>query len=169
MAGHLAFWMANSSEFLHFLKQDVELSGMTEESQKILAHTTQQAFRSLVQCIKAELHNCLPAFLDPSEESDLDEHGENGVDEKFDPMEGYQSTERSFKVRQYGPHGQPLGGDQWMGKNASSTIRLPVLFCSTNKTKMTTYIHKVVSLSHTLTMPNTFLVLPRLKSRHIKQ
>lgn len=116
MAGHLAFWMANSSEFLNFLKQDMDLSGMTEESQKILAHTTQQAFRSLVQCIKAELQTSLPAFLDPSEEGDLDEQGGNGVDDKYDPMEGYQSTERSFKVRQYGAHGQPLGGDQWMGK-----------------------------------------------------
>ena len=121
MPGHLAFWMANSSEFLHFLKQDMELSTMTEESQKILAHTTQQAFRSLVQCIKAELQSSLPAFFDPSEESELDEHGGSTGDEKVDPMEGYHSTERSFKVRQYGPHGQPLGVDQWLGKSFCST------------------------------------------------
>lgn len=122
MAGHLAFWMANSSEFLHFLKQDMELSSMTEESQKILAHTTQQAFRSLVQCIKAELQGCLAAFLDPSDESDFEE-GENestlpeGGEEKFDPTEGYLSTERSFRVKNFGPHGRPLGGDQWLGKD----------------------------------------------------
>ena len=116
MAGHLAFWMANSSEFLHFLKQDTDLSSLTEESQKILAHTTQQAFRSLVQCIKGELQNCLPAFLDPSEESDVDENGQNGLDERLESMDGYKSTERSFKVKQFGPQGQPIGGDQWMGK-----------------------------------------------------
>ena len=113
-AGHLAFWMANSSEFLHFLKQDKHLTNMTEESQKILAHTTQQAFRSLVQCIKAELQTCLPAFLDP-DDSNLDDNGNHdGNDERFDPSEGYQSTERSFRVKRYGAQGQPLVGDHWI-------------------------------------------------------
>lgn len=121
MAGHLAFWMANSSEFLHFLKQDVELCSMTEESQKVLAHTTQLAFRSLVQCIKAELQSCLPAFLDPSKESDVDEHGPNG-DGKFDQMDGYQSTQRSFNVKQFDAHGQPLRGDHWLGKRCGEFL-----------------------------------------------
>ena len=118
MAGHLAFWMANASEFLHFLKQDEDLSVITEESQKFLAHTTQQAFRSLVQCIKAELQGCLPAFLDPSDENDFD-GGENDPTlegEQFDPNEGYLSTERSFRVKNFSPNGRPIGGDQWMGK-----------------------------------------------------
>lgn len=119
MADNLAFWMANSSEFLHFLKRDRDLSYITEESQTILAHTTQQAFHSLIQCFKAELENCLPAFLDLSEESDRDDRVEPGADESFDSAESYKSSERSFKVRQYGPYGQPLGGDHWIGKDWS--------------------------------------------------
>lgn len=45
LAGSLGFWMANASEFLHFLKQDLELSPLTQNAQGILAQTVQHAFR----------------------------------------------------------------------------------------------------------------------------
>ena len=45
LAGNLAFWMANASELLHFVKQDTSLSLFTETAQGILAQSVQHAFR----------------------------------------------------------------------------------------------------------------------------
>ncbi len=44
-AGALSFWMANASELLHFLKQDVDISRFTVDAQDILAEAVQVAFR----------------------------------------------------------------------------------------------------------------------------
>lgn len=41
----LAFWMANASELLHFLKQDRHICGYSLEAQDILAEAVQVAFR----------------------------------------------------------------------------------------------------------------------------
>jgi hypothetical protein len=44
-AKSLAFWMANSSELLHFLKSDRHISAFSLDAQDILADCVQIAFR----------------------------------------------------------------------------------------------------------------------------
>ncbi|CAI5684375.1 unnamed protein product [Oreochromis niloticus] len=68
IAGALAFWMANASELLNFIKQDRDLSRITLDAQDILAHLVQMAFKYLVHCLQADLNNYMPAFLDDPEE-----------------------------------------------------------------------------------------------------
>lgn len=45
IAGALAFWMANASELLNFIKQDRDLSRITLDAQDVLAHLVQMAFK----------------------------------------------------------------------------------------------------------------------------
>lgn len=45
IAGALAFWMANASELLNFVKQDRDLSRVTLDAQDVLAHLVQMAFK----------------------------------------------------------------------------------------------------------------------------
>ncbi|XP_078131037.1 afadin isoform X8 [Sander vitreus] len=68
IAGALAFWMANASELLNFIKQDRDLNRVTLDAQDILAHLVQMAFKYLVHCLQADLNNYMPAFLDDPEE-----------------------------------------------------------------------------------------------------
>ncbi|XP_016889140.1 afadin isoform X4 [Cynoglossus semilaevis] len=68
IAGALAFWMANASELLNFIKQDRDLSRISLDAQDILAHLVQMAFKYLVHCLQADLNNYMPAFLDDPEE-----------------------------------------------------------------------------------------------------
>uniref|UniRef100_A0A673ZDR8 Afadin, adherens junction formation factor n=1 Tax=Salmo trutta TaxID=8032 RepID=A0A673ZDR8_SALTR len=68
IAGSLAFWMANASELLNFIKQDKDLSRITLDAQDVLAHLVQMAFKYLVQCLQSDLSNYMPAFLDDPEE-----------------------------------------------------------------------------------------------------
>ncbi|AWP20369.1 putative afadin [Scophthalmus maximus] len=51
IAGALAFWMANASELLNFVKQDRDLSRVTLDAQDILAHLVQMAFKSVWECV----------------------------------------------------------------------------------------------------------------------
>ena len=44
----LAFWMANSSELLHFLKSDRHITAFSLRAQDILAETVHNAFKFLV-------------------------------------------------------------------------------------------------------------------------
>jgi afadin len=44
-AKSLAFWMANSSELLHFLKSDRHISAFSLDAQDILADCVQIAFK----------------------------------------------------------------------------------------------------------------------------
>ncbi|XP_061480375.1 afadin isoform X15 [Rhineura floridana] len=69
IAGALAFWMANASELLNFIKQDRDLSRITLDAQDVLAHLVQMAFKYLVHCLQSELNNYMPAFLDDPEEN----------------------------------------------------------------------------------------------------
>ncbi|XP_053317181.1 afadin isoform X4 [Spea bombifrons] len=69
IAGALAFWMANASELLNFIKQDRDLSRITLDAQDVLAHLVQMAFKYLVHCLQTELSNYMPAFLDDPEEN----------------------------------------------------------------------------------------------------
>ncbi|XP_057595003.1 afadin isoform X4 [Hippopotamus amphibius kiboko] len=71
IAGALAFWMANASELLNFVKQDRDLSRITLDAQDVLAHLVQMAFKYLVHCLQSELNNYMPAFLDDPEENSL--------------------------------------------------------------------------------------------------
>lgn len=66
----LAFWLGNSSELLHFLKQDRHLSAYTFDAQDILAEGVQLAFRNLVMCQQMELQNALPSFLEDRDDVD---------------------------------------------------------------------------------------------------
>lgn len=59
----LAFWMANSSEFLHFLKSDRHISAFSIQAQEVLAESVQTAFRNLVNCFRMELSQTLNQFI----------------------------------------------------------------------------------------------------------
>lgn len=48
IAGALAFWMANASELLNFIKQDKDLSRVTLDAQDVLAHLVQMAFKLVI-------------------------------------------------------------------------------------------------------------------------
>ncbi|XP_052123396.1 afadin [Frankliniella occidentalis] len=71
----LAFWMANASELLHFLKSDRHVSAFSVDAQDILAEAVQLAFRNLVSCLQGELSAVMPSFM--SERDDLQDE-ENG-------------------------------------------------------------------------------------------
>ncbi|XP_041108498.1 afadin isoform X12 [Polyodon spathula] len=68
IAGALAFWMANASELLNFIKQDKDLTRVTLDAQDVLAHLVQMAFKYLVHCLQSDLNNYMPAFLEDPEE-----------------------------------------------------------------------------------------------------
>jgi afadin len=61
-ANTLAFWMANSSELLHFLKSDRQIGAFSLDSQDVLAEVVQLSFRHLVLCIQGELSNLVGHF-----------------------------------------------------------------------------------------------------------
>ena len=77
----LAFWMANSSELLHFLKSDRQIGAFSLDAQDVLAEVVQLAFRHLVTCIQGELSNLIPHFL--LERDDEDENATAPVREIF--------------------------------------------------------------------------------------
>ncbi|KAL1476697.1 hypothetical protein MTO96_036320, partial [Rhipicephalus appendiculatus] len=70
-AGPLAFWLANASELLHFLRQDRHLSAYTLDAQDLLTEALQLSFRQLVSAQRRELAQALPrAFLSPDTATD---------------------------------------------------------------------------------------------------
>ncbi|XP_070698547.1 afadin [Pempheris klunzingeri] len=72
IAGALAFWMANSSELLNFLKHDKDLSSLTQQSQLDLSHLVHKAYSCLLQCLQNELRKHMPTFLiDPEQHGRL--------------------------------------------------------------------------------------------------
>ncbi|XP_044231429.1 afadin [Thunnus albacares] len=72
IAGALAFWMANSSELLNFLKHDKDLGPLTQQSQLDLSHLVHKAYSCLIQCLQNELRKHLPTFLiDPEQHGPL--------------------------------------------------------------------------------------------------
>uniref|UniRef100_A0AAQ5YST2 PDZ domain-containing protein n=1 Tax=Amphiprion ocellaris TaxID=80972 RepID=A0AAQ5YST2_AMPOC len=70
IAGALAFWMANSSELLNFLKHDKDLGPLTQQSQLDLSHLVHKAYSCLLQCLQNELKKHLPTFLIDPEQHD---------------------------------------------------------------------------------------------------
>lgn len=68
------------------------------------------SFRHLVQCVEQELRTLMSAFLDITEDADMED---SDVESMLDPdaSDGI-AGERSFR---YGPTGRPIGGDSWLG------------------------------------------------------
>ena len=120
--------MANSSEFLHFLKQDVDISPYLKDSHQVLAQSVQMAFRHLVHCVEQLLRQLMSAFLDITEDADMED---GDLDPMMDPDAPDNITgERSFR---YGPSGRPIGGDSWLGKWGISTgLELSVVLSTIN-------------------------------------
>lgn len=58
-----AFWLANSSELLHFLKSDRHVSAFSLQAQDTLADSVQSAFRNLVACLTDELNTALGSLV----------------------------------------------------------------------------------------------------------
>ncbi|XP_021958494.1 afadin isoform X3 [Folsomia candida] len=69
-ANSLAFWMANSSELLHFLKSDRQIGAFSVDAQDILAEVVQLSFRHLVTCIQGEISNLVGHFFLERDEDD---------------------------------------------------------------------------------------------------
>jgi hypothetical protein len=63
----LPYWLANSSEFLYFLKQDSHLSQISYDAQELLADCVRMAFYYLVNLMQQNLDFVLNAFIDPSD------------------------------------------------------------------------------------------------------
>ncbi|XP_052826944.1 afadin [Octopus bimaculoides] len=86
----LAFWMANASEILNFLKQDQDVRLFSREAQDILAQSVQIAFHHLVQCLHFDLSHTMPAFIndDDSVEDDDFSVPETGYRQKMQPTLG---------------------------------------------------------------------------------
>lgn len=67
----VAFWLANSSELLHFLKQDRHLSHYTVNAQESLAESVQDAYGILVRSSVEGLFMAIASFLEnPDREGD---------------------------------------------------------------------------------------------------
>ncbi|XP_006871245.1 PREDICTED: afadin-like [Chrysochloris asiatica] len=95
IAGALAFWMANASELLNFVKQDRDLSRITLDAQDVLAHLVQMAFKYLVHCLQSELSNYMSAFLDDPEENNLQRPK---IDDVLHTLTGAMSLLRRCRV-----------------------------------------------------------------------
>nr|XP_033794228.1 afadin isoform X3 [Geotrypetes seraphini] len=95
IAGALAFWMANASELLNFIKQDRDLNRITLDAQDVLAHLVQMAFKYLVHCLQLELNNYMSAFLDDPEENNLQRPK---IDDVLHTMTGAMSLLRRCRV-----------------------------------------------------------------------
>lgn len=59
----LSFWMANASEFYHFLKSDRHISAFSVQAQEALTESVQIAFNNLVNCVRIELSETIGQFL----------------------------------------------------------------------------------------------------------
>uniref|UniRef100_A0A8D0GE25 Afadin n=1 Tax=Sphenodon punctatus TaxID=8508 RepID=A0A8D0GE25_SPHPU len=95
IAGALAFWMANASELLNFIKQDRDLSRISLDAQDVLAHLVQMAFKYLVHCLQSELNNYMTAFLNDPEENNLQRPK---IDDVLHTLTGAMSLLRRCRV-----------------------------------------------------------------------
>lgn len=66
----LAFWMANASELLHFLKSDRHITAFSLQAQDFLAETVHIAFKFLVTCLQADLELDMPGMLADNDDDD---------------------------------------------------------------------------------------------------
>lgn len=58
-----AFWLANASELLHFLKSDRHVSAFSFQAQDTLADAVQLAFKNLVACLTDELNGAMTYLM----------------------------------------------------------------------------------------------------------
>lgn len=58
-----AFWLANASELLHFLKSDRHVSAFSLQAQDTLADSVQLSFRNLVACLTDELNSVISTLM----------------------------------------------------------------------------------------------------------
>ncbi|CAH1117411.1 unnamed protein product [Phaedon cochleariae] len=58
-----AFWLANASELLHFLKSDRHVGAFSLQAQDALADAVQLAFRNLVACLVDELNSAMGGLM----------------------------------------------------------------------------------------------------------
>ncbi|CAF0791452.1 unnamed protein product [Didymodactylos carnosus] len=70
--GYLAFWIANTSELLNFIKQDRDLSRLSNDVQDRLAECVQRLFRHLTTLVQTELEKYLCAFSNPQDDVERD-------------------------------------------------------------------------------------------------
>jgi len=76
----LPFWLANSSELLYFLKQDIHLSQVSYDAQELLADCVQITFKYLVNLMQQQLDYVLIAFFDPSDHVEEMNNGDQADD-----------------------------------------------------------------------------------------
>ncbi|CAK1553482.1 unnamed protein product [Leptosia nina] len=67
-----AFWMANASELLHFLKCDRHISSFSTQAQELLPTTVQNAFSNLVSCFQEELRVAVSELARPGAADDTE-------------------------------------------------------------------------------------------------
>lgn len=67
----LAFWMANSSELLHFLKSDRHITAFSLRAQDVLAETVHNAFKFLVALFQEELEMSMQSILSETEDDEM--------------------------------------------------------------------------------------------------
>ncbi len=101
----LAFWLANGSELLFFIKQDMHLNQVNYDAQEMLADCIQIMFRYLVQIIRNNLETVLSSFVDPS-----------------DHVEDVQ-----FDMGSLATTSLPLGNDNNGGDMDASSLKRPTL------------------------------------------
>jgi len=77
-AGYLAYWLANISEFLYFLKQDRDLLKISYSTQVRLTSYIQRLFYYLINLLQDELDKYLTAFTNPRD--DVEENIHNKVE-----------------------------------------------------------------------------------------
>ena len=65
--------MANTSELLHFLKQDPDVSLLAYEYETHLTNIVQNCFKYLFLCVTRDLNNFIAAFFEDSEEAEAEE------------------------------------------------------------------------------------------------
>jgi hypothetical protein len=63
----LPYWLVNSSELLNFLKQDLHLSHISYDAQKLLADCVRTTFDYLMSILEQQLDCVLGSFFDPSD------------------------------------------------------------------------------------------------------
>lgn len=70
--GYLAYWIANTSELLYFIKQDRDISKISHDIQDRFAECVQRLFRYLTHLVQNELDKYLIAFTNPQDDVERD-------------------------------------------------------------------------------------------------
>ena len=92
-AGRLSFWMANSSELLHFLKSDRHITSFSLQAQDILAESVHLAFKQLVVCLQSDLKTAMPSML-----AEIEVHEENPIPEIMGVLSSAMNLLRKCRV-----------------------------------------------------------------------